>query len=267
MYQEGNHMEFIQELKKLGLKDKEAAVYLASLELGPAPVQNIARKAKVVRATTYVILEDLMQKGLITNYKEGKKTLFSAQPPLQLNRLLEKQEEEIREKKEDLTHLLPELQAVIKSSTDRPTVRFFEGKEGLHTIRQEIVMYSQPGDVLYNFTPSDYIDAIFPENTTTHYRQRVSRGLQARTIFTTNSESLKKKLFAKMAEDRTERRFVPPEMYPLGTGTTIFRDRIAMGTYTGKISGIIIENASMADMMRRLFELAWMGAETIDGKK
>ena len=66
-------MEYIQELTSLGLKDKAAAVYLASLEIGPSPVQPIAKKAKVVRATTYVVLEELMQMGLVTKYKEGKK--------------------------------------------------------------------------------------------------------------------------------------------------------------------------------------------------
>jgi sugar-specific transcriptional regulator TrmB len=260
-------MEFIQELKKLGLKDKEAAVYLASLELGPAPVQNIARKSKVVRATTYVILEDLMQMGLITHYKEGKKTLFSAEPPLQLNRLLEKQEEDIREKKEGLTHFLPELQAVIKSNTDRPSVRYFEGTEGLRAIRQEIVMYTQPGDIVYNFTPLDYINAIFPENSSSYYKQRVARGIQAKTIFTTSSQKIKKQILSLMAEHRTDFRFIPPELYPGGGGTTIFRDRVAMGTYTGKISGLIIENSELADMMRNLFDLAWITAETIDDKK
>ena len=85
-------MVFQKELKRLGLKDKEAAVYVACLELGPSPVQQISRKAQVVRATTYVVLEALLERGLVTQYKEGKKTLFSAEPPRQLMRLLEKQE-------------------------------------------------------------------------------------------------------------------------------------------------------------------------------
>lgn len=92
-------MPFIQELKHLGLKDKEAAVYVAALQLGPSPVQVIARKAKVVRATTYVILEDLLKKGLVTSYKEEKKTLFSAEPPRQLMRLIEIEEEQLQDKK------------------------------------------------------------------------------------------------------------------------------------------------------------------------
>lgn len=38
-------------LKELGLADKEARVYLASLELGSDTVQNIAKKSGVNRAT------------------------------------------------------------------------------------------------------------------------------------------------------------------------------------------------------------------------
>ena len=45
---------------------------------------------------------------------------------------------------------------------------------------------------------------------------------------------------------------------------TILLDRIAIGTFAGKAGGVIIESANMADMMRRLFELAWIGAEKID---
>ena len=58
--------DLIQELGHLGLSEKEAAVYLASLELGPAPVQDISHKAKVNRATTYVMIESLMGRGLIS---------------------------------------------------------------------------------------------------------------------------------------------------------------------------------------------------------
>jgi len=53
----------IQELQKLGLSDKESKVYLASLELGPAPIAAIAKQASVNRPTTYVIIESLIKKG------------------------------------------------------------------------------------------------------------------------------------------------------------------------------------------------------------
>ena len=51
--------ELKKELEHLGLSDKEAKVYLAALEMGPSPVQDISHKAHVNRATTYVMIESL----------------------------------------------------------------------------------------------------------------------------------------------------------------------------------------------------------------
>lgn len=259
-------MLFETELKKLGLKDKEASVYLACLQLGPSPVQPIARKAKVVRATTYVILESLMNMGLVTKYKEGKKTLFTTEPPRQLMRLLEKQRAEVDDKKRELNRLLPQLLVLMKSSGEHPTVRYFGGTEGLRAIRQEMMMYSQPGDVWYNFTPLDYLDAVLPEDQESYYRQRIAKKIKSRTIFSTKSPSLKKKRLAAYEDELIEQRYISAELFPSTSGMTVFRDRIAIGSFAGKIGGVIIESEPMADMMRRLFELAWMTTKSLDEK-
>lgn len=253
-------MVFESELKKLGLKDKEAAVYLASLQLGPAPVQTIARKAKVVRATTYVVLEALMKDGLVTKYKEGKKTLFSAEPPGQLLRLIERERETLSEKQYEFEKMLPQLQILMRSAGDRPSVRYFEGLEGLLAMRQEIVMYSNPGDTIYNFTPMDHLDAVFSQSEQNYFRQRIAKRIQSKTIFTTRSEKLKKELLFKPHQELSARCYVSPEIFPSTSGMTIFRDRIAIGAFTGKLAGVIIESEAMADMMLRLFNLAWLGA-------
>lgn len=249
-------MEFETELKKLGLKDKEAAVYLACLELGSAPVQVIARRAKVVRATTYVILEALMAQGLVTTFKQGKKTLFSAEPPRQLLRLLEKQHDVITEKKHNLEALLPELQALMRQD-GAPTVRYFEGKEGLHTIRQEIVMNTPAGDIVYNLTPVDYLKAIFPNEEQSYYRHRLAKGIHSRTIFTTRSETLKRDILSHASPKLSERRYVAPDVFPSTSGMTIYGDRIALGSFVGKLMGVVIESRPMADMMKRLFNMVW----------
>jgi sugar-specific transcriptional regulator TrmB len=257
-------MVFQTELKKLGLKDKESAVYLACLELGPSPVQQISRKAKVVRATTYVVLDALMERGLVTHYKEGKKTLFSAEPPRQLMRLLEKQEEVIEDKKHDLEKLLPELQVITKAGGDRPSVRYFSGKEGLHAMRQEIVMYAKAGEMIYNFTPVEHLQGVFPQEDDSFAKQRVAKKVRSKTIFSTQSLKLRELFLAEAQHELSERRYVPMQLFPSHSGMTIFGDRIAIGAFTGKLGGVIIESSIMSDMMRRLFELAWLGAETLD---
>ena len=259
-------MVFEKELKKLGLKDKEAAVYVACLQLGPSPVQQIARKAKVVRATTYVVLEALENQGLVTHYKEEKRTLYSAEPPRQLTRLLEKEREVIDEKQHDLELMLPELQILMKAAGDRPSVRYFSGIDGLRAIRREMVMYSEAGDVWYSFTPTDHLEAVFGKGgELTYTEQRVAKGIRAKTLFATKSMSLKEDLLS-VRDNLVERRFLPARYYRSASGMTIYRDRVAIGVFVGKVGGVIIESQLIADMMRSLFEMAWQSAEIIDNK-
>ena len=257
-------MVFEKELNSLGLKEKEAAVYLSCLQLGPAPVQAIARKAQVVRATTYVVLESLEHLGLVTHYKEGKKTLFSAEPPRQLTRLLEKERELIDKKQHDLELILPELQVLIKAVGGRPSVRYFSGIDGLRAIRQEMVMYSRSGDVWYNYTPTDHLEAVFGKGAELTYSdQRVAKGVRAKTLFSTKSETLKKELL-ELRDKYVERRYLPAKYYKSASGMTIYRDRVAIGIFVGKIGGVIIDSQVIADTMRSLFEMAWKSAEKVD---
>lgn len=261
-------MEFVTELKKIGLTDKESAVYLACLQLGPATVQMISRRAKVVRATTYVVLNALARKGLVTQYSEGKKTLFTAEPPRQLLRVLERQEEEIHSKERTLETLLPELQVLIKAAGGaRPSVRYFEGQEGLRAIRQEIVMYTRPGSTVYNLTPADHLSAQFPADRNTYYRQRVAKRIFSKTIFTTTSAQYKRRLLSTEFAEFSERLYVPPQYFPAVGGVTVFEDRIAAASYAGIAGGVIIENRSMAGMMRVLFDLAWLGGQQVGEKQ
>ena len=49
-------------LISVGFSEKEAAVYLALLELEVAGVTEIAKKSNIKRSSTYVVLESLKQK-------------------------------------------------------------------------------------------------------------------------------------------------------------------------------------------------------------
>ncbi|MEO6077921.1 MAG: hypothetical protein ABIP54_03995, partial [Candidatus Andersenbacteria bacterium] len=162
---------------------------------------------------------------------------------------------------EELKDILPELQMLTKASGDKPSVRYFDGKEGLRAIRQEIIMHAHSGDTVYNFTPADHLRGVFANNEDTHYRQRISKGIHAKTLFTTKADKTKKEWLSTMSDQKTEIRFVAPESFPVPAGLTIYRDRIAMGSYTGKLFGVVIESEQIANMMIALFELAWESAK------
>jgi predicted transcriptional regulator len=252
-------MIFKADLKKCGFTDKEAAVYLAALSVGPSPVQKISRKAEVARATTYVVLEALIEKGFIVQYNEGKKKMFAAEHPSQLTKLLKKQEAVLQEQHHHLQELLPRLEALMKNADGQPMVRYYAGREGLQAMRQEMTRYSMSGDTWYSLTPMDNLIAIFGKDEFLYYKQRCARGIKSQSIFSTTSESLKQKLFATAAVHCAERKYVPPAIYSSNSGLTIFRDRVAIGSFkSNKCSGLVIESASVATMMSELFNLAWL---------
>ena len=129
---------FENDLKQLGLSDKEAKVYLAVLELGPSTATQIAQKAEINRPTAYVQIENLMKLGLMNSHEKGKKTYFVAEPPERLQELVRKNQTEIEERGRRLKEILPELQVLFDSAEERPKVRFYEGKEGLKAINEDV---------------------------------------------------------------------------------------------------------------------------------
>src|SRR5436190_1515134 len=71
----------------LGLTDKEASVYVALLGLGRSTASQIARRAGVNRATSYVILDTLIAKGLVTISGKEPKQEYLAESPDKLPEL------------------------------------------------------------------------------------------------------------------------------------------------------------------------------------
>ena len=91
----------LDSLKKIGLSENEAKVYLATLELGSSTAQQIAQKAELKRPTTYVQLETLMKRGLVTSFEKGPstspgqgKTMLRAEDPEHLKPIFEKENKE-----------------------------------------------------------------------------------------------------------------------------------------------------------------------------
>lgn len=250
-------MSFKSDLKKLGLADKESSVYLAALGLGPSTVQVIARKAKVARATTYLVLESLMKLGLITRFEEGSKTFFVAETPNQLGRLLDRRQQIINEERDELAELMPKLMAFMKSVDNNALVRYYQGIDGIKGIRAEMMMSSEPGDLWRQIAPVDYMQAMFGDEDFTFARQRKAKRIKSRAIIATKSPDLKGEL-ARTAEKKwAERKFVDPRVLTSSTGASFYKDRIVITTYEGEGSGAIIESRSVATMMAELFDMAW----------
>ncbi|MDQ5893542.1 MAG: HTH-type transcriptional regulator, sugar sensing transcriptional regulator [Patescibacteria group bacterium] len=125
--------EIIASLGHIGLSDKEAKVYLASLKLGEASVSDIADEATIKRPTTYIILDELRKKGLIIKIPHAKKALFQAKTP---DELYEQTVSNINR----FEKVLPKLRSINPSKKNIKTL-YFEGLDGM----KEALLYKIEG--------------------------------------------------------------------------------------------------------------------------
>src|SRR3989338_9475326 len=123
-----------QLLQKIGLTDKDAEVYLACLELGTQPASVIAKKAGLKRPTTYLILEALVKKGLVSEYIGSNVKYFTAVSQEYLLNFVEKKRRELNSHQRELEQLLPQFQKLTNPYSLSPKVRFYEGIEGVERV-------------------------------------------------------------------------------------------------------------------------------------
>jgi HTH-type transcriptional regulator, sugar sensing transcriptional regulator len=245
------------ELQAAGLSSKEVSTYMVLLTMGPSSVQSIARKAKIARGTTYVILDSLIKRGLVCVQKTDKRRLFVAERPERIIGMLEEKKVHVEQDIAAIESLLPSLHAIMKAQEIKPVVRYYEGEKGLRLIRQEMVMYSKSNDVWYNFAPADALERVFGEEEMS-CMTRIQKGITSKSIAFTSSESLQNTLTKRSKRDCTERKFFTNTSGEINCGLTIFRDRVAMGCFDEHhIGGMIIESPSLAALLTLFFQLSW----------
>lgn len=246
-----------KDIVKLGLSEKEAQVYLASLELGPSTVQVISQKAKVNRATTYVVIDSLTEMGLMSTYDEGKRTLFTAESPERLLEYLKNQENSVQKKIDILKDKMPELKSLLNTKGDKPKVKYYEGHEGLRTVQMDFVNSLNNGEIIYAFVPlDDYERSNLKEKGSDIAKKRLDKNIKMKVIYTCKKGRCME--YEKQEEKRCkEYLYIDYDKYPFHGGMNIYANKFLMIDYEGKMGGVVIENKTLANTLRVLFELVW----------
>ncbi|HLN18721.1 MAG TPA: helix-turn-helix domain-containing protein [Patescibacteria group bacterium] len=245
-----------KEIEKLGLSDKEARVYLAALQLGKSPVQEIAVQARVNRATTYVIIDSLRKKGLMSTTEQNEKILFVAESPSNLLGMVRLQEKELKEKEKKIADLLPELLALHSLTGNKPKVKFYEGIEGLYTIQEEYL--KTKSKQIYNISCFDNFLIAMPRVGNEYTPRRIKKGIRSKLIYITKDGPNKR--FSSNEEELRESKYISPEVFPFKSDITIFDNKVSIESYEEGIISVLIEHQSIADSLRAIFEFIWNNA-------
>jgi sugar-specific transcriptional regulator TrmB len=132
-------MEITPTLKQLGLSEKEIKVYLCLLETGPVSVRGLTAKSGINRGTTYDILKNLKDLGLVSYYHKATKQYFIAEDPNKLNGAIDKKLADLAEVKEKVSRLIPSLQSIYDKAGEKPVVKYYEGNLGVKIILADVL--------------------------------------------------------------------------------------------------------------------------------
>ncbi len=117
--------------ESIGLSAKEVEIYRTVLKLGESPVADILNETQDHPQIVYRALDALSAKNLVfTTYKRHRKYV-RAESPRVIEKMAEKQVEDIRQQ-------IPDLLALQKMTKDT-IVRVYKGSEGVRSVRDQAI--------------------------------------------------------------------------------------------------------------------------------
>lgn len=246
--------EIAEQLQNIGLPEKETKTYLALLEEGAATADQISKRTDLNRSTVYVQIEHLMDKGLVSTFKKGKKTFFAAESPNNIERLLDKQAKEVELHKAQITSFMPDLMKIYSSLGERPIVRMFEGKEGVTSLRK--LMLDAKNKNVHIISDIHKLQEVYSEKERNEYsKKRADKKIITHVIYSVeeNEPSL-------TAVEPQELKRVSRSENPFDSDVYIFDDCVAFVSCADSIHGILIQNHHIANTMRTVHAMIWRNA-------
>lgn len=244
-------MEIIEILKTIGLSEKESSVYLALLELGTATVHPIANKAGIKRPTTYLILDDLKKKGLVSFVPRAKKALYTAESP-------EKILGDLNKKQELVKRFMPNMMALYNAKIDKPQVLLFEGKDAVRGVYDKIL---NGKEVAWFSTIKDILE-IYPDFPKKLNEQAVLGKIKVRELLTKSKADFD---YAKSTTHGPNfiHKFAPSEGEFI-TDNCLYDGNVVFFSFKPTISAIQIKSEGIYKSLKSLYEFAWQSAETYE---
>ncbi len=245
-------MNYIDTLIKTGLSPKEAAVYLANYELGESTASRISQKSGIKRPTTYIELENLIRRGLVSQSKRKNLKYYTAESPKIILEILDDNKKELEQNMSNLVAL--------GSALDRkPSVRYFEGEAGIKEAYRETLAIPNHEIQSWFSASSSLGSESFQEKYYIPERQR--KNIWIRAILPDSPEL--RPYINKNNEQLRKSRLVDPAKYNLENEILLYgKDKTAILNYGDRL-GIIIESTKIHDAVKQIFEIMW---ETLPGK-
>jgi sugar-specific transcriptional regulator TrmB len=236
-------------LKQSGFSDKEASVYEALLRLGGAPASKVAKAAHINRSTTYVILDALIERGLINVASKSSGKVYSATSPEKLVGQLEKSAKEYSELAAAVKKSLPKIKAMPVEEAARPKVYMFKGDEGMKTVYEDALTSLE---TIRSYAFSKHTQKEEAKEAKEYYEDLAKKNIKVQVLY-----------------PKTGGRNMVGKGGKLSAGSllpeiSIYDNKVIFASTEEKL-GLIIESKELAEALKQAFDLSWKEARDSKG--
>lgn len=238
--------------EKIGLNAGEAQVYCACLQLGTASVAELAKKSGLKRPTTYLVVDELLKKGLLIKVPKGRKMYVRAEDPARLLAFID-------EKRETAMRVLPELQLLASQCVSRPKVEFYEGKEQLMKA-YEAVHHSK--EIWAVVSMDEYFKVFTLEENRHIYRLLKNSGGKIYDMFVYSRKSVK--IAAQPHRQGMGEVRILPKDFQISSDILVGDDRVVLVSLPRMTATVIIDPV-IVETQRKMLQYTWHTLKRLRG--
>lgn len=254
-------MDSVQkQLEELGLNPHEVKAYLAALEIGPATVMEISAKSAVQRGTAHTAVGSLVNRGLMSSHVRGKKHYFQAERPAQLMRLVDEEKKKLAQREAKLKTMLPGLEALIALAGEKPEVKYYEGLEGLESMRK-VLIDQKPKELFVIGTTPKHLSTEFQEAHQVHGYRLKKLGVTIKVIAINGNKNTLKDAQAyfgtkKGVKNLYSYKILPRKETSLGE-IAFFDGYLSLVSYGPVPHGFLIKCPELIPTIKTMFGYIW----------
>jgi len=245
-------------LKNLGLTADQIKTYTTLLENGALSPPSLADKSGESRTNAYMALKKLAEIGLAVPDPSKKKLTYLPLNPAHLDTLIARRERDLQIARAELQNRLPELLDTYYTNVQRPSARYYEGRDALAKIYEEQLA---AGNDVFTISTAEDIDRTLISDIAAKFLPRIAdAGITTNSLMpnypamVADSKRNDKKLRRKIT-------WYDPDQYNAPVEISIYGNKVAFVLFGDDIVATVIDSPAVATAMRDIFEMARGGAK------
>jgi sugar-specific transcriptional regulator TrmB len=240
-------------LESIGLTQGETKVYLALIKLGECKTGVLSKEAEVSSSKVYKILDRLIKKGLVGHIIKGKIKYFCAVSPKRILEYMDKKEEELKQRKEQVLKLIPQLELQQNKNNQLKAI-IYEGFKAFtgffRTIPNQVKDTTKEYFVIGANYGQDYSGA--REFFRHYHRERVKKKVKVKMLANFEVKGILEEATYKNADIR-----YLPQYFVSNMQITFFNDKVLFTIWESTPITLLLESEEAVKSFKSYFETLW----------